>query len=379
MTRTLFFLTALAAMLMTVTGVLIRIELAYPGVSPLFMAPDGFPDTPRFDAVFTAHALFSYLCVIMLGTTMCSAARDKAAPLGGFLVGLGCALGVGVTVLMALAYLPPLPTAGSTDALGTGVGWVLYPPLSTNAGTSLLDSLIALLAGDAAPDPMLIASYLPQVPILPAMGMLYVGAYAMLSTQPGLRWVGMAGFALTLIVTLLVIPVLMDTGLPFGSIAYISLTLPFVACAAVRLSDDGPAWLMMLTFGAIITLIVQVVIITLPQSPATSGMVVTAAMAYIFPLGLGWFALPAVIMFAVPQRYSDAATLSAALFIAVALCLWLGQMVLLGLAGQPARYLDYPDAYAVRNLAASVAVGLFIVGYLGVITVLRRMTRRARP
>lgn len=379
MTRTLFFLTALAAMLMAVTAVLIRIELAYPEVSALFTDADGFPDGSRFAKTATVHTMIGYLCVILLGTTMCAAARNRAAPLGRLFVSVGSVLAFGVAALMVLAELPPLGgSEATTQNVGSGVGWVLYPPLSTSVPTSLLENIGAMVGDIGLVDPLFFAVRLPQLLILPALGMLYLGAYAMLSTLPSLRWSGIFGCVLVVVVTILVIPQLMETDLPFGTVGLVALTLPLVAIASVRLIDDGLGWVLLLTLGALLTLAVQIIVLLLPQSAATNGTMLTPAMAYIFPLGLAWFALPALIIYRSKSDLSEWVVIAITACITVTLALWLAPMMQLGFLGQPQRYVDYPVAYAPLNLVVSVAVGLFALVYLVVITALRRACRPER-
>ena len=77
MIRALFLLTSLAAMLMAITAVLIRIELAYPGISPLFTFAKDASAGIEFSTVSTAHALFAYLAVV--GGRHCGAKRAPGA------------------------------------------------------------------------------------------------------------------------------------------------------------------------------------------------------------------------------------------------------------------------------------------------------------
>lgn len=361
MTRTLFFLTALVAMLATLTALLIRAELAYPGVSPLFSTADGAPDGRHFNVVSTAHAIFAYLAVILLGTTMCAAARIKGAPLAILFVVLGVLASMAVSALLVLAELP------APVDINTGVGWVLYPPLSTTLPDNLLDYGMRWLDVD----PLMYSDF-TRVLILPAMAMLYLGAYAMLSTLPRFRWVGVLGALVVALTVTAMGPEIMQIDIPLGFMLFIAVLLPFIACASVRLIDDAPAWLLMLTVGALIIIAAQIGALSYPYGLYVNDTSAAVAATYTFPLGLTWFALPALMLFTHDTRLPAFAICACIGAISLGLALWLVPLFQMGVAGLPQRYVDYPETFAANNLAATAGVVIFALLYLAVVIVIRR-------
>ncbi len=366
MTRTLFFLTALTATLGAMTAILMRIELAYPGVSPLFQTTDGAPDGNMFSAVTTFHVTVSYLCVTLLGTTMASAARPKGAPLSALFIGLGCLFSFVILSILALTLIP----APSGDQ--SGVGWVLYPPLSTQP-QSMFDTLLDMLPFEFWLDP--IVTDITKVFMLPSCAMVLLGAYAMVATVPSFRWLSVIGVILLVPITILVGAIIFDNSTPFVAPTYLIAVFPLLAFASIRLIDAAPSWLMILTAGLIITSVGQIIFLIIATQGFIDGTIAEPAATYVFPLGMAFFALPALILY---DRNTDlpawatAATVGA---IAIPMTLWVSFLVKLGLDGMPARYVDYPNAFAADNLAVSANVIFFAAIYLTVITAIHRQTR----
>lgn len=361
MTRTLFFLTALVAMLATLTALLIRAEMAYPSVSTLFLAADGVPDGQRFNVVGTAHAIFAYLAVALLGTTMCSAARIKGAPLASLFVGVGVMSSIAVAAVLVLAELP------APADIKTGVGWVLYPPLSTTLPDTLLDYVMRWLKID----PILYFGF-TRILMLPAMAMLSLGAYAMLSTLPGYRWVGVMGALVVGVITAVAGHSIMQLEIPLGFTLFVLILLPFIACASVHLIDEAPAWLLMLTIGALIITAAQNAAVIHPGITFVRDTSAAVALTYTFPLGFAWFALPALMLFTHETRLPAMGIGACIAAIPLGLALWLVPLFQMGISGLPQRYVDFPSAFAAGNLAATAGVVIFALIYLAVVIVIRR-------
>ncbi len=380
MTRTLFLLTCLAAMVMAMTAVLIRIELAEPGVSALFSGLDGAPDSAKFDRAVTAHTLFAYLAATLLGTTLCAAARKHGAPLAFLPMWLGVILSATLFIVITAAHIPaslmapeaaPSVAAGADAGTGTGTGWVLYPPLST-APASLLD--LGLTALDVEP---LMITMLVHYLLLPAGAMLLLGLYAMTATLHGYRGMMAFGLFATLCVTAVILatPDFGTGQLPMAS--FNIAALPLLAVLSIHLIDQPTPWVMLMALGLLATLAGQIAIISLNAPFSFQNSMAQIVPLYIFPLGIGWFALPAVILYDRRSRLPDWAAPAVALALTSTLLLWLSPLMFLGRRGQPARYPDYPEAFAASNFGASLAVGLFILTYLGVVILARRAPRSA--
>jgi hypothetical protein len=363
MTRTLFFFTCLTVILVAATAVLLRVDLAYAGVSPLFSASEGKPDGHFFNNVARAHRMFCYLAVMLLGTTMISAARTKGAPLAGLFVAIGVILSLATAVLLILAQVP------MTQPVEFGVGWTLYPPLSIAGPQTALNHLLSFLDVDPV-----FNRDITRIFILPATGLLYLGAYTMLSTEPGFHLLSVFGAILILLVITLSAPFILGTYLPFATIGFVTVALSLIACGAIRLVDGGPAWLLVMTLGMLVTTIAQIAALFITENLYLEGTNTATALLYIFPLGLAWFALPAVLMFASNRLPTWAPWVATGATIA-GLSLWLAPMTRLGFAGQPAQYVDYADAFGADNLFLSTGAILFIVIYLFVIVLVRRAAR----
>ena len=110
----------------------------------------------------------NYLIPLMVG------ARDMVFPYLNMLSYWTYLLAV--IVLLASFFVPGGPT---------GAGWTLYPPLVVPAEQTFLSFLTSYI------EPSL-AGYrdLSRMLVMPAAGLLWLGAYMMLSTQRGLSWIG---------------------------------------------------------------------------------------------------------------------------------------------------------------------------------------------
>ena len=365
MTRTLFFLTALAGMLAALSAIMIRIELTYPGVSPLFQNADGFPDGQHFNTVATAHAVFTHLCVTLLGTTLCAAARGRKAMLASVFTGLGIAASLMITSLIVLAEIPT--SAVTTTVENIGAGWALPMSLAPNRPASALELLMQWTQFN----PILAVDF-TRFLVLPAIGTLMLGLNAMLSTVAGFRWVGVLGAVITLGTLIVMAPRFLNFDLPLGATGFVILFLPFIACASIRLIDEATPWLLMVCVGAIVVMVAQFLVLLVPNLNNLTETLAAAAMFYVFPLGLAWYALPAVLVFTHPTQLTTGAIFGCIGTITLGLCLWIVPMVTVGVMGQPARYVDYPDPFATLNLNITTGAFLFTLIYLGVIILIRR-------
>ncbi|MBT8412653.1 MAG: hypothetical protein KJP02_12785 [Octadecabacter sp.] len=359
MSRVLITLTLTALLLMGVTALAIRWELAAPGLS-LFINPDGHAGGHLFETTVLTHTILSNLAVLLCGTTMIAIARDHRVPLTGLLMWTGIALAAVIILVALLAGLPPLGGTGTPQTMQTP-GWSLYPPLSTGP-TSLLSQLLPSV------DPLFLGYYLGQI-ALPANAALYLGVYALAATLPKSGWTIFVGL----------FTVLAAVGFTTGAIAapsgfdaawVVALGAPFLVCAGYHLIFQPAAWLVVLTMGMIITTAVPTLLGTLPDAPALGGTTAITALQYIAPMGLAWFALPALLMFLRPVRLGAAVLTTLA--ITVALFLWLAPLFLLGRIGMPMRYPDYPVAFASLNLATSLGVAAFTLIYPAILIAIRR-------
>lgn len=364
MTRTLFFFTALVGMLMAVSAILIRVELAYPGLSGLFNGLDDAQDGRHFAAVAQSHTVFGYLAVTLLGATMAAAARTRQATLGTptMVVGL-CIAGVLALVLL-LGEIPADLLTGSDTAPADilGSGWTFYGP-----NQSILD----LALGWVGIDPLLLPG-LTRVLTIPALFILLLGAYALLSTEPGLRLVGIGGGLIALIVVCTSAAAVMNVNVMMGNALYLLAILPFVIGASVRLVDESPSWLLMLMIGVLVMAAAHIGLTLLPNPSRFDGTQAAAVLGYLFPLGIGWYGLPALMLYTHPTRLPDLAIWVLSGIITLGLAIWTVPMFSVGANGQPLAYVDFPDTFAARNLAASTGVVLFTMIYLGVIVIIRR-------
>ena len=363
MTRPLFFLTALAAMLMAMTAILIRWELAYPGVSALFANADGTPNAQLFNRTSGFHSAISYLTAMLLGTTLCAEARRKGSGLAIVPLLLGLLLSVLVIAGLVLTFFPTEPT------VGTGTGWVLYPPLSTETS-----NLLHKVLGALGIDPFSVVGVSHYL-LLPAGVMLLLGCYAMVGTLDGNRLALLMGLMLAAITTAVIVAeARLGTGrLPLGS--FHTMTFPLILLLAIHLIDRATPWVMMLMIGLIATSLGHFAYITTIRPLGFNDGMETIVPLYTFPLGIGWFALPAHVLFVREPRLPDWAAPAMAAALTVSLSLWLLPLVGLGRMGQPRLYVDYPQAFAPQNLVLSAAVFIFAALYLTLIVIARRAPR----
>jgi len=366
MTRPLFFLTALAGMLMAMTAVLIRMELAYPDVSPLFMTETGHADSQRFIATSTLHRIFGYLAVILLGTTMCAEAHLKGVRPAILPMVIGAGLSGLLVVALVLANLPHTPEDS------TGVGWVLYPPLSADpvSYSPYFTTVLDWVGLDPLHLPNL-ASYL----LLPAAVMLLLGCYAMTATLPKCGWILFAGLALSVATVAVILTAPQTRGGYFPLGAFHVLTFPLLIPLTIHLIDRATPWVMLLTLGLVATSIAQVTVFSIVPSAGRGGTTADIVPLYVFPLGISWFALPALFLFARTPRWPDWCAPVAAFALTGSLAVWLFPLLRLGQEGQPTLYLDYPDTFAGLNLKTSAAVLIFVAVFLTTLTLARRAHR----
>ncbi|MCF2872285.1 hypothetical protein L0664_14510 [Octadecabacter sp. G9-8] len=359
MTRTLFFCTAIMACLATVAAAMIRYELAFPGVSALFMGANDVPDGRKFNLVASFHGLFSYLTVMLLGTTMAAAARDKGAFFAGPMVAIGLVFVTLPALVFAAAFLPAFP-----DASGTALSVTLY---QSPAPVSLLDQLLGY-----APATSWLTIQMHQLFLLPAAGLLFLGAFAMLSTQPRFKWVGFVCLIAMAGTFGFVAPGFLDLRYPFASAMIIFAALPLLICCVVCLFFARPPWLVVMTIGNAATIAALSSFAFRTDLGGLADTMFQAAVLYVFPLGLTWFALPAVMLFTHPTRLPTWSIWAMPVVIAANLSLWILPMMQLGRMGMPRQYSDYPSAFAALNLTMSLAVGVFIALYLAILITIRR-------
>ena len=133
-------------------SIMMRLELQEPGMQ-YFLNADGSPDGHWWNVVITAHGLIMVFFVVMPAVIggfgnwfipLMVGAPDMAFPrmnnLSFWMYVTGTALGVA-------SMLAP----GGNGQLGSGVGWVLYPPLSTNeAGMSMDLAIFAVHVSGAS-------------------------------------------------------------------------------------------------------------------------------------------------------------------------------------------------------------------------------------
>jgi len=363
MTRTLFFLTALVGMLFALTAVFVRYELAYPGVSPLFQTTAGTPDGQMFNTVSIMHKFTGFFAVMLLGTTMISAARDKDAPFGRFFLTLA---GVICAVTAAGLLLAVFPLNDRAEIRSTG--WVLYPPLTAYQNPTYLTQL--LKAGTL---PSALPLYAASLLLALATSLLYLGAYVMLSVQNSFRLSGLVGFFAVLLVSLPYFTVMGGTDINTPIVYFPMLALPFVGMASIRLVDAAPPWLLLLTLGTLTALVTTAgVVIAFNQDAALNGTMAEAALHYMFPLGLAWYAMPALILFRQNSTMPPLSVLGLFGGLTVGLAAWITPLVMLGRRGQLTLYVDYPDPFAGANLHATTAAFVFVPLYLAVIIIARR-------
>ncbi|WP_375281671.1 hypothetical protein [Pseudooctadecabacter sp.] len=364
MPRILFFFTALAAMVATLTAVLVRAELAQPGLSPLLTTPMGDANGTAFVKTSALHGLTAYLTITLLGTTMAAKARARGALFATPTLIIGLVFSLSMVAMLVMSLLGP--DTGEVAA----AGWTLYLPdslrdpaqsVAASFGPSLVDRL---LGGEQAAFASLM--------LLPAAGVLLMACYVMLGGEPGLRWIGATGAPLIIGCSVLIYQMPRETPLIFMLSVYVLAVLPFLAAASVRITDEPPAWLIVMTLGMMAALGGILVAVTALPSFGFERTMTDVAILYIFPLGLGFFALPALILYPGPTRLPMTVIWLTAPVIAGAMALWIVPLIFLGLSGQPVFYADYPEAFARENVLASLWVGLFVVLYLGMITVLRR-------
>ena len=148
--------------------------------------------------------------------------------------------------------------------------------------------------------------------------------------------------------------------------------LLFLACSAIRILDGGPSWLLVLGIGTLVTTLAYITVLVHPNSATAAGTIAEVATLYVFPLGLIWFALPALMLFRDGSRLTDWHIWAITGALTLGLILWLAPLFYAGQMGQPFRYVDYPDAFSIANLVSSMAVIAFTALMLGIIVILRR-------
>lgn len=364
MPRILFFFTALAAMLAALTAVLMRAELAQPGLSALYSTPSGEPDRASFVKTSTLHALTAYLAITLLGATMAAKARTRGAMFATPTMIIGLVFSLSMIAMLMLPQLGPDTADLMTSGLTVEVPESLGGPSQLSAtpfGLPLVDGLL----GD---EPLAFSRLL----LLMAAGILLMACYVMLGSEPGVRWIGAAGAPLIVGCSVLIAQMPRETPLIFMLSLYIPAVLPFLAVACVRMTDEPPAWLIVMTSGLLIAMGGTLFAASALPSFGFATTTMDVAILNMFPLGLAFFALPALILYSGPTRLPMAAVWLVAPVVAGAMALWIKPFISLGFNGQPILYQDYSQAFARDNLAASIGVGGFMVLYLGVVTTLRR-------
>ena len=360
MTRSLFFFTALAAMLMTMSAVLIRVELAYPGVSALFSDAGGAPDGPRFLVTSVFHNLMAYFAAMLLGTTMISAARDKGA-LGSTLM-----LGVGVLLCVALASALVLSALILNGLAPDPRGWLATSPwfIDQRFDPTVFQLCCIRPKGASSLVPML---------VFPATAMLYLGAYAMVSTLRGFRPIGLFGIIATLaMLTLTGAEMTQRFGATDMPVMVVFALLPLLACAAVHLIDHATPWVMALFVVILVPVFAVVLVEALYEFSIRETTLVGVARDYIFPLGFAWLALPMLMIYRFGTSLTAAHIVIGSAVIVLSLGLWIDPMIRVGLKGMPPAYVYYTDNYAPENLSITIGVGLFMLIYLAILIILRR-------
>lgn len=375
MTRSLFFLFSLVAMIATLSALAIRLELAAPGVSALFQDDSGAPNGAGFGVVAMGHALFGYLAVMLLGTTMIAAAREKGARLAGLFMWTGLLI-CAVTALVILSNVVPLRWFAdlSPNTVGGDPGWTLYPPLVDAPQQTVLGYLANLIRPETSffsPD-LLVYTDLSRYALLPAGVLLFLGAFTMLSTERGMSWLSLVGAVSVVIVATLTTPLLLESEMPFIAVGWLLPALILLACGAIRVLDGGGAWLFVMTLGTLIMTLAYVAVLVHPRTLMAAGTTADIAVLYVFPLGLAWFALPALILYRFGTSLEDTALWAVCAGLTLGLIVWLGPIFHAGHIGQPNRYVDYPDAFAVANMTASIGAFIFTALMLSAIVFLRR-------
>lgn len=351
MTRPLFLLTATAAALAAMAAILLRAEHTAPGVSWLFQGADGGSDGYLFNTVVNAHSKLAYIAVMGLGTAMLSAAHTKGALFARQLTWIGLLACVLAVVPFILSQIP----FRAQDPVGTGVGWVLYPPLST---PTLLDRMALALGFDA------FWITFPQFYMLGAAFLLLSGAYAMISTLPRLRLLGALGpFLMALVTAAAVVQMVSGQPLPVLN-SYVMIVALLLACAAFGLRGPRQTWLIILCVGIAAPLAAQLALMNTIATPRYTGTITHAAMPYIFPLGIAWLAGPAAILFYCGVDLPIKSMLFVTIAPLVGLAAWIIPLLLLGRAGMGRGYGDYPDVFGTMNGVATIGVALFAALYL---------------
>lgn len=368
MTRALFSLTCIATALVALTTIVIRWELARSGVT-FFLTSDGQPNGHLFNEAVRAHTLLCHLAVLLLGTTMSAAAAEKGAPLARIFAWLGVILANVLTLTAVLAVLPPFGGSNATPDTGVGVGWTLYPPLATYP-FSLLQQLVPQL------DPFLMG-YFTSLSALPANAMLYLGAYAMAATLPQMRWLSYAGLVTVIAALVLTTRTMRTVDVPYEGAWIAALVVPFLAAAIYQLRNQRASWLTVLTFGMLIATLTPAYLVNSVYMPVLRGTTSMAALQYMFPMGLAWFALPALMLYRTPTRLPVCAIRTLLVAVTSGLAIWLLPLFQTGRLGQAARYVDYPPLLEPANMIVSIGVTLFAVLYLATLIILHRAKAKA--
>jgi len=311
MTRTLFALTCILTLLFAASALLIRYELWAPGVSALFTGADGTPDDRRFTEVVLTHRLAAYLAVILLGATMASIAQTRGAPLAG--------------LIKCTALDQMLRAAG-------------------------IEPFILL--------------FLRSILWIPACLVLYLGAFTTIATLPRMSWAAYVGLIAAIGTALATAMLFTPSNVPAPRDVYLFVAVPFAICAVIGLTRARPTWLIALTLGSI----ASVAVVALPNVNVaeTGDTMADAAMAYLIPLGLAWFALPALILLRSEKQWPWWAVLAAVVAISVAMSRWIYLMLVMGTQGLPQAHVDYPPSFEGLNAAATVGILIFAALYLAI-------------
>jgi len=127
-----------------------------------------------------------------------------------------------------------------------------------------------------------------------------------------------------------------------------------------------------MTIGLLLTIAAQIGLMVALLPHDIEGTSAQRVSDYIFPFGISWFALPAVMLFSHQTRLSALALWVSMGVISIGIALWAVPLLRAGIAGQAMRYVDYPSAFAADNLAATAGVLIFVFLFLGVLLAIKR-------
>lgn len=354
-------LALLTGLLTLVTALVIRAELAWPGLA-LF--------TPEGDG---------YRSVVLLHGSAGYAFVAAVIALAGFVAAPGWPIARLLGWLGLLALLPLLVLAVFAGAGLAG----LQPPLAVGAGLTPTappgpaQRIAAAMAGPDAPGPAMARDplYLPFA----ALAGLQLAALALTSARTGRHRTGLVCSALVL---LCAAGIAVQLAVPYPTLV---LPLVMIGCLAllaplaIELSDsDGPSAPYLVTgtvLGLVLCIALAIIQSGWPRPWGPGGTMGEVASLHILTL-MTPFLLAACLHARRAVPLAGGQLWIGALAVAAATAYAYQPYILLGRLGMPRLLADAPGPFAPLNLQASVG-GLILV--LAILAVTLRLLRRPRP